>query len=135
MVGALGAEPTAQADLKAAQTALQQGALPSAERLANRALQSASLSDGDREAALLVLGMAESGLGKADAALADLDKAVALKPGDANAWLDRGEARMRAKGPGAGLDDIDAAIKLKSDWPRAYALKGDALRASGDLAG
>src|SRR5580704_9835460 len=95
IVGTLSAATDPHTELKAARTALEQGAAQQAIRLATQSFAASSL-DADREAALLVRAVAEGAIGKTDDAKADLDKAVALKPDDWNAFADRADARGKA---------------------------------------
>ena len=73
--------------------------------------------------------------GRLAEAIADYDRAIALKPDDAYAYNNRGNAQ-RAQGRLAeAIADYDQAIALKPDYARPYYNRGNAQRAQGHLAG
>ena len=62
--------------------------------------------------AYLRRGAASHARGELDAALADLDRACALAPGDAACRAERASVRQDLKQSGAALADLDAALEL-----------------------
>ncbi|QUD88559.1 tetratricopeptide repeat protein [Phenylobacterium montanum] len=82
----------------------------------------------------VLLGRAESyqALQQFERAIQDYDEAVAIEPGQHNAYFDRGVARYRLKAFEAAISDFDTAIRLGSD-ERAVIVKGLALRDSGKI--
>jgi tetratricopeptide (TPR) repeat protein len=98
------------ADLLLRQSAIAVSAVPFALRLRGRALY---LLDRDEEA------------------LADLDRAIKLTPGDKYALTYRGEARTWAGRHGEALADFDQAIGLDPGYSRTLAGRGETYRLMG----
>ena len=71
--------------------------------------------------------------GQLVAAIRFFDQAVTLKPDFADAWCNRGAARLDSGDPGRALDDFDAAIRLKPGYLHALDNRGVALVALGRL--
>ena len=61
--------------------------------------------------------------GDYDRAIADMDRAVALAPGDAESYLTRGEAYHEKHNAGRAIADYDKAIS-QPDFARAYNGRG-----------
>lgn len=59
-----------------------------------------------------------------DAALADLDKAIELKPGDAGSFVDKGIIFTRKDKPEMALDQYSKAIELNASYGLAYFNRG-----------
>ena len=98
------------ADLLLRQSAIAVSAVPFALRLRGRALY---LLDRDEEA------------------LADLDRAITLTPGDKYALTYRGEARTWVGRHGEALADFDQAIALDPGYSRTLAGRGETYRLMG----
>ena len=82
----------------------------------NRTLQTAGLSDDLRTFAYLARGDALCDQSRYDEGIADFDKAIALRPGLAEAYADRGACRFNTRGEAnvaSGLADYDHAIALR----------------------
>ena len=58
------------------------------------------------------------------AAISDYDKAIQLKPDDADAYNDRGNAKSALGQHFAAISDYDKAIQLKPDDAHAYYARG-----------
>jgi tetratricopeptide (TPR) repeat protein len=61
-----------------------------------------------------------SDLGNAKAALADFDRAIALEPNRASAYLVRGRQKLMGKDLGGALADLDRVIVLNPKEVRAF---------------
>ena len=68
-----------------------------------------------------------------DAAVADFDRAISLRPEFAFAYLSRGVAARRSGNLDRAVADFDHAIALAPGMADAFAARGDAFRAKGDL--
>jgi tetratricopeptide (TPR) repeat protein len=89
-------------------------------------------ADPNNEIVLFNLGMAESDMGKLDEARAHLERAVAIAPGYAAAWVALGVAQQRSQMPDAALASFEAALEV--DPENAYAERnlGAALGRTGN---
>jgi tetratricopeptide (TPR) repeat protein len=65
----------------------------------------------------------------------DYDKAIRVNPDDANAFNDRGLARIDKGDLEGALQDFDRAVRLNPDYAIAYNNRGLARKATGDLKG
>jgi tetratricopeptide (TPR) repeat protein len=70
-------------------------------------------------------GVEYSKQGKFSEAIADLTKAIKIKPDFAEAYYGRGYAYFRQYKVHTALADCDKAIELKHDFNEAYALRGE----------
>jgi len=77
--------------------------------------------------ALIDRGLAYLRHDRTDAAIADFDAALALKPDDAEALNDRGFAHDAKHEPDLAITDFDAAIKLRPDFAAAFGNRGRAF--------
>ena len=73
-----------------------------------------------------------SGPGDERADTGALDRAIALDPKSAQAWLNRGLARANAGDSAGALADLDRAVRLAPRSARAHYARGRVLRARGD---
>ena len=71
-------------------------------------------------------GNTKAALGQYVAAISDYDKAIQLKPDDADAYYNRGLAKYYLGQYLAAIQDYDAAIQLKPDDATAYSNRGAA---------
>ena len=71
-------------------------------------------------------GNTKAALGQYVAATSDYDKAIQLKPDDADAYYNRGLAKYYLGQYLAAIQDYDAAIQLKPDDAKAYSNRGAA---------
>lgn len=62
-------------------------------------------------------------LDRLDEALAQYERSIALKPGYAQAWVNRGIVLTRLDKPAAALLDFDRAIELDDQMPEAWRCK------------
>ena len=69
-------------------------------------------------------GNTKAALGQYVAATSDYDKAIQLKPDDADAYYNRGLAKRSLGQRPAAINDFDKAIQLKSDLAEAYINRG-----------
>ena len=69
-------------------------------------------------------GNAKAAFGQYVAAISDYDKAIQLKPDDADAYYNRGLAKYYLGQYLAAIQDYDAAIQLKPDDAKAYLNRG-----------
>ncbi|MBI4577705.1 MAG: protein kinase [Planctomycetes bacterium] len=97
-------------------------------RLAEEARR-ASARDRLGQAAIL------AGDGRHRAALAAVDEALALDPGQARAWLVRARVRSALGEPGQALADLDWALTLDPSLAEALDARARLREAAGDLAG
>ena len=67
-------------------------------------------------------------LGRLDDALAGLDQAVAIQPGDADAWCARGRVLLEMRAFEDALDSYDRAVALRPDDPKPHDFRSRALR-------
>ena len=108
------------------------------------------LADGDPHAALAYLdiaflatpddpvvrwlrGRSLSMLGRRDAALAEIDAAIALNPNLADAWLDRSAIHLERSDWSAAESDASRALELNSSLPCAWRTRGIARYKLGSL--
>jgi tetratricopeptide (TPR) repeat protein len=77
--------------------------------------------------ALIDRGLAYLRHDRTDAAIADFDAALALKPDDADALNDRGFAHDSRNEPDLAIADFDAAIQLRPDFAAAFGNRGQAF--------
>ena len=63
-------------------------------------------------------------LGRHEAAVADYDEAIRLKPDYAEAYSNRGEAKQKLRQYEAAVDDCNEAIRLKPNYAEAYNNRG-----------
>ncbi len=75
-------------------------------------LQSLSHTEPKNEIVLFNLGMAESDLGRLDAARAHLESAVTIEPNYAAAWVALGVAQQRSGMPDAAIASFAAALEV-----------------------
>ncbi len=73
------------------------------------------------------LGRDREALKRRKEALKACDKAIELKPDDAQAWANKGAALHNLRRDKEALKACDKAIELKSDLAQAWANKGNAL--------
>lgn len=67
-------------------------------------------------------------LGRLDDALDSLDQAVAIQPGDADAWCARGRVLLEMRAFADALDSYDRAVALRPDDPKPHDFRSRALR-------
>jgi tetratricopeptide (TPR) repeat protein len=107
----------------------QRGALA----LCNKALADKLLPN-DRTATLVNRGIINAAAGKAEAALADYNEALARAPELASAWLNRGAVLMQVGRFQDARSDFDRALSLNTDRPAiAYFNRGMANEKLGAL--
>lgn len=99
------------------------------------ALKDPDLPDAWQFNALVMSAAASHRLGDDAKAAADLDSAIALRPGAPDAYRRRGLYRMATGDAKGGLADIDHAIALNPELMEARMSRGWALAGSGDWAG
>jgi len=80
-------------------------------------------------------GVAHKNKGELDAAIADYDRAIALAPDSAAAYINRGRAKSNKGDFDAALADYDNAIALDPDNATAYNNRGLTRLDKGDLDG
>jgi tetratricopeptide (TPR) repeat protein/S1-C subfamily serine protease len=80
-------------------------------------------------------GFARSDLGDKQGAIADYNKAIELKPDDAEAYNNRGNARYHLGDKKGAIADYTKAIELKPDLAYAYSNRGNARYQLGDKQG
>src|SRR5262249_61716392 len=73
--------------------------------------------------------------GDAQGGLADYDTALAIHPGYALAYYDRGTARQQAGALAPALADLSTSIQLNPRDPRAWNNRGWVREKTGDLGG
>lgn len=77
-------------------------------------------------------GLAKAWEGDERAAIAAFDRAIALEPKSAQAWLNRGLARANAGDSAGALADLDRAVRLAPTSARVHYARGRVLRDRGD---
>ena len=77
-------------------------------------------------------GIAKSGLGDHQAAIADCDKALEINPNLAWAYSNRGIAKSRLGDHQAAVADYDRALEINPNLAGAYSNRGDAKSDLGD---
>jgi lipoprotein NlpI len=70
-----------------------------------------------------------------DGAIADLTKAIELKPNHAEAYYNRGFAKAAERDWDGAIADCTKAIELKPDYAKACYNRGNAKKAKGDFEG
>jgi predicted O-linked N-acetylglucosamine transferase (SPINDLY family) len=78
-----------------------------------------------------LLGVIHAQQGRNSEALAEIDAALALKPGDAEAHLNRANVLKGLGRDAEALDGYARALELKPDWPQALNNRGTVLQAQG----
>jgi len=81
------------------------------------------------------LGLAEGLRGDFGGCIADLTKAIELKPDFAVAYFNRANAKQATGDLDGALSDYAKAIELKPDFPLAFFNRGEAKYSKGDLDG
>jgi tetratricopeptide (TPR) repeat protein len=71
--------------------------------------------------------------GDHDAALADYDQSIKLKPDYVDSYLNRGLVHVEKKDYDSAIADFNRAIALKPNFARAFYARGRAYEAKGDL--
>jgi len=114
----------------------------SANQPADSSLQKGQAETGDKNSATLVAaktpktykdrGVAYLDKGDYGRAIADLSKAIELKPDYADAYHDRGVAYRRKGDYDLAIADYSKAIELRPDYAFYYHARGDAYRGRGD---
>lgn len=79
-------------------------------------------------------GLAYFELGEQQNAVSDLEKAVSLLPGDANARCQLGHARLVGDDTAGAIKDLNEALKLDSKLTQGYFDRGSAHLSEGDFA-
>ncbi len=88
----------------------------------------AALALREEPAALTNLALAQASLGDREAALASLDRALALQPDSAEALNNRGSLLQALKRTTEALDSFDRALRIRPDYAEALNNRGTALR-------
>ena len=90
-------------------------------------------STDNKEAALVDRGIAYANKGDFDSAIADYDKALELKPDDADVFYNRGNSHEKKGEIDKAIADYDKAIELKPDDGYAFYNRGFAYENKGDF--
>lgn len=102
----------------------------------NKALREESLSPRDRAATYVNRGVVLLRRGSYAAAVKDFDDAIAITPGQGEAWVNRGSAKVGLHQYEEALSDLDKGLQLGAREPeKAWYNKGLALEAMGDTKG
>lgn len=110
--------------------------------ICNRALEDRSLTGRDRVASFVNRGILHVLGGRIDRAIADYDRAIALDPGEPDAYLNKGLALLRTEeGAAEAVQLITAAIDRGTSEPAvayysravAHEMNGDIVAAYNDL--
>jgi tetratricopeptide (TPR) repeat protein len=100
----------------------------------SRSLQVEALDAQDRAATLVNRGVIRMLSGEHRGAERDFDAALALDPGQADAWLNKGFLRLRRGDGHAALPLLERALALQARRPAlAYFARGIAHEQSGNL--
>ena len=86
---------------------------------------------GGSATALIGRSLIKRGGDDLDGAMADLDQAVSIAPGDSRTWLERGIARRFTDDWHGALADLTRAIEINPRSARAFSNRGAALRSLG----
>jgi len=116
-----------QEQLESAISHHQAGRLPDAEKIYRLILSQHS----DNPDALHLLGVLSAQLGKLDAAVELIRRAVLLKPGDATANYDLGKTLIGLGRLDEAIASLQQAIRIKPDYAEAYSNLGIALKDAG----
>ena len=81
------------------------------------------------------LGIAKAAKGDVQGAIAELDRAIEVDPGNAVAYANRGAAKILAGNPQGAIADLDKAIEINPGDAAAYGERGNAKARKGDLDG
>jgi tetratricopeptide (TPR) repeat protein len=129
--GAAAAQESWQAQYHEAQRLFDAGELQKAITLLDRSVQAH-----ERVAALFCLrARCLQRAGNHAGAQADAQRAIELEPGIADAWVERGYARMCQGDLAGAIADFDEAIRLASRHVVAFGDRGDARQRQGDWLG
>ena len=82
--------------------------------------------------AYLLRGRSYMALSRPEAAIADFTQAIRLRPADAEAYVERAQARLGREDYAGVIADCSAAIDRDSRLPLAFNLRGIAIRQSGN---
>jgi tetratricopeptide (TPR) repeat protein len=118
-----GKEMSLSQEMGRAVAALNEGRLVEAERLCLAIVERNRVF----VEAVHLLAVVQSLSGRLDEALASYDRALALRPGYAAAWCDRGVTLNRACRFDAALASYDKAIALRSDYAEVFFNRGIVL--------
>ena len=102
----------------------QAGKLVEAEQLCEQIVAAKS----DFFDALYLLAIVQMRLGKNDAALANFDRALNLRPDSAQAHFNRGNVLPKLKRHDEAVASFDRAIDLRPDFAMAYSNRGNVLQ-------
>ncbi len=97
-------------------------------------IEGAEFSVLQKAAAFRARGKARAEAGALDAALADLDQAIRLRPDDAAALAARGQVHLSRSDQADALADLDAALRLDGANADFLVLRGHAHLVGGDTA-
>lgn len=95
-------------------------------------LLAARLAGADADTAVFAEGMKALKAADYERAVADFSEAIRLKPDDAEAYLNRGDAYDGQHDYDRAIADFNAAMRLKPKLPDAYYNRGNAYLAKGD---
>jgi tetratricopeptide (TPR) repeat protein len=117
------------------EAALARSSSVAAVRLCNDALASGSMSFDDVIATHVNRGIVELHAARYDAAIADFNRAIELKPAEPESYLNKGWALLRmGASASAAIPLFDEALKRQTRWPeRAYYARAIAHEVSGDV--